>query len=126
MDITEKIDMLTENQILPSQGWLRKELGKGLKGVDDIVFSMTMGLYHYFDPQIVKKGGVVFKTQSSNKLSDELWSRLGKKIKSSEHMDDTGYKKLKKNFYNVMAKYSGLYKQTTSHQKSRTAWEFES
>ena len=121
MDITEKIDILTENQILPSPQWMRKELGKGLKGVDSIVFDITRGLYHYFDPQIVGKGGgVVFKTQSSNKLADELWNRLGKDIASSEHMNDTGLQKLKKNFYGVMKKYSGHYKMTPKGK----GWEF--
>ncbi len=119
--------MITESQILPSQGWLRKEMNKGLKGVDGISSKLAMSLYHYFDPQIVRKGaGVVFKTQSSNKISDELWNRLGKGIEDSEELDAAGMKQLKKNFYNIMGKYGGLYKMTSTHQGKGKAWEFGS
>jgi hypothetical protein len=119
MDITEKIELF-ENATLPSQGLLRKEMAKGLSNnVNDVAWKVAMSLWHYFDPKIIKGPGVIFKTQSSNKLADELWSRMGKPVEDSEQLDDAGVKKLKSNFYRIVGKWGGLYQMT----KQKKGWE---
>jgi hypothetical protein len=121
MDITKKIDVLLNENTLPSQGLLRKEMSKGLsKNVNDIAWTVAMSLWHYFDPKIVRGPGVIFKTQSSNKIADELWYRIGRSIEDSEMLDDSGIKKLKRNFYHIMGKWGNLYSIT----KKGTGWEF--
>jgi hypothetical protein len=123
MDITNKIDSILGESTLPSQGLLRKEMAKGLSNmVNDIPWKVAMSLWHYFDPKIVKGPGVVFKTQSSNKIADELWYRIGKPVEDSEMLDDSGIKKLKSNFYRIMSKWGGLY----SMSKKGKGWEFVS
>lgn len=132
MSVTEKIDKLLEATV-PSQQGIRSEMSKGLSDVSDITSRVAMALWHYFDLKIIKgntypkssgsamtNAGKIFKSQSSNKLSDELWHRIGKSVEDSEHLTDDGIKKLKKNFYGIVCKWGKVY---TFDQKSK-AWEF--
>lgn len=127
MDITNKIEGLLGEATVPSQGGIRTALGKGLKGVDDIVFKVSMSLWHYFDLKIVgiknpntETTAKIFKTQSSKKLADELWQRVGKNVEDSEQLDDSGIKKLKKNFYALVNKWEKVY----TYNSKANGWEF--
>lgn len=132
MDITDKIDSILESTV-PSQQAISSEMAKGLKDVSDITNKVAMGLWHYFNLKIVGgnaypgKGtsgvinqGKIFKSQSSNKLSDELWYRIGRKLEDSEYLTDEGLKKLKANFYSIIGKWGKLY----SYNEKVKAWEF--
>lgn len=136
MDITDKIDSILESTV-PSQQAISSEMAKGLKDVSDITNKVAMGLWHYFNlkiiggntyPRSVKTGltsgvinqGKIFKSQSSNKLSDELWYRIGRKLEDSEYLTDEGLKKLKANFYSIIGKWGKLY----SYNEKVKAWEF--
>lgn len=122
MSVTDKIDKLLNEATVPSQQGIRSEMAKGLKDVSDITSQVSMSLWHYFNLKIV--GGVnqgkIFKSQSSNKLADELWHRIGKKVEDSEYLADEGLKKLKSNFYSIIGKWGKVY---TFNQKLK-AWEF--
>jgi len=133
MDITDKIDSIINEATVPSQQGIRSEMAKGLKDVPDITGRVAMALYHYFDLKIVKgktyggssgsnmtNTGLVFKSQSSNKLADELWYRIGKNVEDSEMLSDDGLKKLKKNFYGIVGKWSKVY----SFDNKANAWRF--
>jgi hypothetical protein len=132
MDITDKIDSILESTV-PSQQAIASEMAKGLKDVSDITSKVAMSLWHYFNLKIVGgnkypgKGtsgtinqGKIFKSQSSNKLSDELWYRIGKNIEDGEYLADEGLKKLKSNFYSIIGKWGKLY----SYNEKMKAWEF--
>ena len=133
MSVTDKIDKFLGEAVVPSQQGIRSEMSKGLKDVPDITSPVAMGLWHYFNLKIVGpntypgKGtsgvvnqGKIFKSQSSNKLSDELWYRIGRSVEDSEHLTDDGLKKLKKNFYGIIGKWGKVY---TFNQELK-AWEF--
>jgi len=121
MDLTDKIDRYLGEATVPSQGWIRSEMSKGLsKNVNDVAWKVGMNLWHYFDLKIIKGPGLIFKSQSSNKLSDELWYRIGKPVEDSEYLDDSGIKKLKNNFYRIMSKWSKIY----SWDNDKKGWKF--
>jgi len=133
MSVTEKIDKILDEATVPSQQGIRSEMAKGLKDVSDITSQVAMSLWHYFNLKIVGantypgKGtsgvvnqGKIFKSQSSNKLADELWYRIGRKVEDSEHLTDDGLKKLKSNFYSIIGKWGKVY---TFNQKLKS-WEF--
>ena len=95
MSVTDKIDKLLEATV-PSQSAIRSGMAKGLKDVPE-TSQIAMALWHYFDLKIVGKGNKnlqngakIFKSQSSNKLSDELWHRIGKSLEDSEQLTDQG------------------------------------
>lgn len=98
MSITDKIDIILNEATIPSQSKIRSVISKGLEDVSDITSIVSNGLWHYFDLKIVK-GGKVFKSQSSKKLVDELWYRIGKGVEKSERLTPEALNKLKKNFY---------------------------
>ena len=100
MSVIDKIDRILDEAVVPSQSKIRSVISKGLEDVSDITSIVSNGLWHYFDLKIVK-GGKVFKSQnqSSKKLVDELWYRIGKSVEKSERLTPEALKKLKKNFY---------------------------
>ena len=118
MTVIDKIDKILGEATTPSQEWIRNEIAKGLKDVPEITNQIAMELWHYFDLKIVGKGGKIFKSQPSNKLSDELWHRIGKSLENSEYLTDEGLKKIKKNFYGIIGKWGKLYTMKSN------AWEF--
>jgi len=133
MSVTDKIDKILNEATVPSQNAIRSEMAKGLKDVSDITSQVAMSLWHYFNLKIVGSGtypgkgtsgtynqGKIFKSQSSNKLADELWYRIGRTVEDGEYLTDQGLKKLKSNFYSIIGKWGKLY---TFNQKLK-AWEF--
>ena len=133
MDITEKIDGIIGEATVPSRQGIRSEMAKGLEDVPDITGRVAMALHHYFDLKIVKgktygnspssnmtNTGLIFKSQSSNKLADELWYRIGKNVEDSEMLSDDGLKKLKSNFYKIVGKWSKVY----TFDNKTNAWRF--
>lgn len=124
MDITNKIDRILNEATFSSQGGIRATMAKGLKDVPDITSRVAMSFWHYFDKKIIGKSGsrnvgIIFKSQPSKKLIDELWFRIGKPVEDSERLTDDGIKKLKKNFYSL-SKWTDLYKYNTE----KKGWEF--
>jgi hypothetical protein len=120
MDVIDKLDRILSENTLPSQMAIRSDISKGLKDVTDITGKVSMSLWHYFSPHTINsRSGVIFKTQTSNKLADELWNRIGKPIEDSEQLTDDALKKLKSNFYKFIGKWGGLYQMT----KQKKAWE---
>lgn len=133
MSVTDKIDRLLGEATVPSQNAIRSEMAKGLKDVAEYTNAVAMSLWHYFNLKIVGSGtypnkgtsgtinqGKIFKSQSSNKLADELWYRIGRKVEDSEHLTDQGLKKLKSNFYSIIGKWGKLY----SFDEKLKAWIF--
>lgn len=133
MSVIYKIDKILGEATVPSQQGIRSEMAKGLKDVPEYTSSVAMALWHYFNLKIVGSGtypnkgtsgvvnqGKIFKSQSSNKLADELWYRIGRKVEDSEHLTDQGLKKLKANFYSIIGKWGKLY----TYNEKLKAWEF--
>lgn len=121
MSVTDKIDKILGEAVVPSQQGIRTALGKGLKGIDDIVFQVGLSLWHYFDLKIIKGPGYIFQSDPKNKtLADELWHRTSKGVEDSEYVDEDGIKKLKKNFYDLVNKWGKIY----SWNKEKKGWEF--
>jgi hypothetical protein len=133
MSVTEKIDKFLGEAVVPSQQGIRSEMAKGLKDIPEYTSSIAMALWHYFNLNIVGgntypgKGtsgvinqGKIFKSQSSNKLSDELWYRIGRGVEDSEHLTDSAMKKLKSNFYSIIGKWGKVY----TYNEKLKAWEF--
>lgn len=112
------VEGINEN-ILPTYGSIRSDMSKGLKDVTDITNQVATSLLHYFERKMINSNGVILKTQSSNKLADELWHRIGKSIEDTEQLTDDALKKLKSNFYKFIGKYGGLYTMT----KQKKGWE---
>ena len=90
-----------------SQQKLRAVIGKGLKDVP--YGDIAMSLWHYVNPAIIMGSGGIYKTQSSMKIMDELWFRVGRNIEKAETLTDEALTKLKKNFYSLSKTFEKIY-----------------
>jgi len=101
-----------------SQQKLRSILMKGLTNAD--VGEIIMELWHYVNPAIVGSGGgVIYKTQNSMKVIDELWFRIGRNLEKSERLTDDALSKLKSNFYSLSKTFEKIYEWNSKEKK----WE---
>ncbi len=106
--------MKTFNQILseaslPNQGKVLSTISKGLGDVPDITSTVGMALWHFLNPAIVGKGGIIYKSGKSIKIMDELWHRIGRSVEASEKLTPKALTKLKKNFFSLSSTFQKIY-----------------
>jgi hypothetical protein len=89
------------------------------KGLDGDIGNMAISLWHYVNPAMVLSTGGIYKTQSSMKLMDELWFRVGSNLEKSEHLTDKGLKILKRNFYSLSKIFEDIYQWNSKEKR----WE---
>jgi hypothetical protein len=90
-----------------SQQKLRAVISKGLTNAP--YGDIALSLWHYVNPAIIMGSGGIYKTQSSMKIMDELWFRVGRNLEKSETLTDEALVKLKKNFYSLSKSFEKIY-----------------